>query len=156
MSTLVEARDWYQDKLDWWVGPIGWLLPDADQWRSRAAQAVGTTIAVEIGLRTYGHNYLYGTRKHWFTGTPYSREILRKGASKAIPRAGILRTLGVLSLSIPTPVSLIANTLLIAYSIPPDVRDPVTGMTSMEEYRDATSVMEPDPNHPYAEWWGTN
>ena len=153
MGAVVDAMDYFQSKLDWWVGPIGWLLPDADEWGSRTVQAAGTTIAVEVGLRTYGHNYLYGTRPHWFTGTPWSREIVRKGVPKTIHRAGILRTLGVLSLSIPTPVSLLVNTLLVVYSIPPSKRDPETGLTSYEEY--VGGGMEPDYSHPYWQsgWW---
>ena len=85
MGAVVDAMDYFQSKLDWWVGPIGWLLPDADEWGSRTVQAAGTTIAVEVGLRTYGHNYLYGTRPHWFTGTPWSREIVKKRSAQNNP-----------------------------------------------------------------------
>ena len=153
MSAVVDALDWWQDRLDWFVGPIGWLLPDRDEWLTRIAQGIFTATIVEIGVRTYGQRYLYGIRdvrggERWLrpsTGKyetlKTSREVPRlKGDRAPIGRTGIVKTLGILSMSVAVPVALISNTLLVAYSIPPDVRDPATGLTSYQEYQLQTSM----------------
>lgn len=38
----------------------------------------------------------------------------------------------------------------------PTVRDSETGLSSYESYLHGSSVMDPDPSHPFASWWGTD
>ena len=148
MSALVDVLDWYQDRMDWFVGPIGWLLPDRGQWRIRIVQAIVTGALVEIGLGTYGQRYLYGIHDvrggekwrspktgKWDT-MKTSREIPRPKSQRApLGRVGVVRAAALISMSLALPVALISNALLVAYSIPPDKRDPGTGLTSLQEYR---------------------
>lgn len=103
-----------QDFLDWWQGPIGFMLPAADQWdnyfvQSAAIAAAGsylgpvlTRYAERPVLRSAGTRVI-------------SREIVKQQTK----RIGLARIAAVMTISVPTPVSLIFWTLVLAYSIPP-------------------------------------
>lgn len=125
LARLSEAQGF----LDWWEGPIGFMLPSSGQWdnyviQSAALAGAGTYLAP--ALTRYAERPVLraaGTRL-------VSREIVKQQAK----RLGLVRMAAVLTMSVPTPISLIFWGLTFAYSIPSDPRG-ADGLTGYQRYQ---------------------
>lgn len=113
-----------QDVLDWWVGPIGFMLPAEDQWTSSLMVSAGVAGASYVAFQLDKRSIIGGARvmTHWFTGTKYTRDIVRPGVARVASKMSIGRLIGLATMSIPTPLSLLFWTVTIAYSLPPSGR----------------------------------
>lgn len=108
-----------QDFLDWWQGPIGFMLPNADQWDNFLIQT-SLASAAAYGVSRLELAGVIGGAKvhtHWFTGAKYTKDIVRAG--RTAKKISMLRTLGILTLYSPTPVSMGFWAVTIATSLPP-------------------------------------
>ncbi len=71
-------------------------------------------------------------------GLIYPRQALRTAVGRTVTRGGWMKGAGLVGVAVPG-VGLLFTALSIAYSIPPDVRDPVTGLSSYEAYQVETA-----------------
>ncbi len=124
------------------------MLPAEDQWDSYAIStgilAGGAYMMHQAEItrtlsRMAGHHItrVYAANP----GQIYPRAALRKAASRQVVKGSVLRGLGFLTRSIPTPLSLLAWTVAIATSLPP------TGSNlQMHGYMTAGAVYDPQGN----------
>ncbi len=136
-----------EDSWHGFVGPLGAYVPHDRQSMiySGAASAggyVGTRIALnlatsmEISKMAFHHlpsNYVRGQ---------LVSSAVRRQAAKQVGKWTIGRGVGLVLGASPAGWAL--TVALVLASIPPDVRDPVTGMTSYETYLSGASVMQPE------------
>lgn len=131
-----------QDVLDWWVGPIGFMLPAEDQWdnyiATSAILAAGGYIlnSAEI-TRTFVRMAEHRITQVYLAnpGKIYPKAALRTAASRQVVKGTVLRGMALLTRVVPTPLSLLFWTVTIATSIPPDGSSPY-----MHGYKTAGAV----------------
>ena len=110
-----------QEILDWWVGPIGFMLPAEDQWTQSLIMSAGIGGAAYVASELEKKGVIGGARvmTHWFTGTKYTRDVVRPGVTRVATRMSLSRLAGLATIAIPTPLSLLFWTVAIATSLPP-------------------------------------
>lgn len=126
---VLEGLSEAQDFLDWWQGPIGFMLPSSDQWDNYLVQSAAFAVGASYlgpALTRYAERPVLraaGTRL-------VSREVVKQ----QVKRMGLARMAAVLTMSVPTPVSLLSWGLITAYSIPSDPRG-ADGLTGYQRYQ---------------------
>ncbi len=116
--------------MSWFVGPIGAYIPDSKtDFVYSAAASAGAWVGTRIALNLATIHEIPRMASHHYVG---SRTAIRAAARRQVGKWTVARGMG-LALGA-SPVGWAITVATILYSIPPSVRDPVTGMTSYETY----------------------
>ena len=127
-----------QDILDWWQGPIGFMLPAEDQWDSYAistgilaggAYMINQAEITRTLSRMAAHHVtsVYAANP----GVMYPRKALRTVAKRQVARGGFFSALSIGARAIPGPWSALIWMATIALSLPdvPRVGDTSSRLT---------------------------
>ena len=135
---VVSVLDEVQDVMDWWVGPIGFILPSKDQYVEHALLA-GFTAGAEYVIRQAAITAEFSKMaEHRIAavyranpGKVYPKAALRRMAGRQVAKGSAARGFMLTMGALPTPLSLLFWTLTIAYSLPPSGRAPVYGRANV-------------------------